>query len=443
MPTRDGFLSRWEVGLAILRGMIASIDLGIKPFKGLLSSSLYANSFFLIIANVANAAFGFLFWTTAARLYSPRDVGLSAAAVSALGLVVVLSGLGLDYAVVRFLPHSRDPRRFINISLAIGGLAALVSCAVFIAGLGLWSPALIPLRQSIVLEGSLIIATISTTIAGLCGGVFLAGKQAGFVLVYSVLFGATRVVSVFALVLAGGVTALIGAWAAGTVLAAAVAILLLPRARIGAVVNGSLLGLETPRSVAQFAFGNYAATVLSTAPTYLLPLLIVNLISPEANAFYYIASSIGGLLAMIPTAIALSLFAHGSADDRLLISRASESLRLALWFLAPVLVVVWLLAGKILLLFGRIYAEEATALVRVLALATLPISVNLVFFSVRRVQQRMSVVVANSAWILCISLGLGIILLPRTGVIGAGVAWLAAQGCIALIFLGRHFLSRA
>src|SRR5713226_9693426 len=95
-------------------------------------SSLHAESSFLIGANAANAAFGLLFWTAAARLYRPEDVGLAAAAVAAVGLLAMLSGLGLDYALIKFLPGASRPQETINSCLTIGSIVALFVAAVFL-----------------------------------------------------------------------------------------------------------------------------------------------------------------------------------------------------------------------------------------------------------------------------------------------------------------------
>jgi O-antigen/teichoic acid export membrane protein len=96
-------------------------------------------------ANIAAAAFGFLFWMVAARLYRPQEVGLAAGALSAIGLLSMLSLLGLDYAMVRFLSHAADPEGIINSSLTVGICMAVVLSLVFVAGLGLWSPGLLSL----------------------------------------------------------------------------------------------------------------------------------------------------------------------------------------------------------------------------------------------------------------------------------------------------------
>jgi hypothetical protein len=78
----------------------------------------------------------------------------------------------------------------------------------------------------------------------------------------------------------------------------------------------------------------------------------------------------------------------------------------------------------------------------VLALSTLPLAVNYLFFSVRRVQQRMAGVIAGTVWVLIVTLGLSVVLLPAAGLLGAGIAWFAAQTSLALVILARFALYR-
>ncbi|MBI2973335.1 MAG: hypothetical protein HYY39_06050 [Armatimonadetes bacterium] len=67
---------------------------------------------------------------------------------------------------------------------------------------------------------------------------------------------------------------------------------------------------------------------------------------------------------------------------------------------------------------------------------------NFLYFSVRRVQQRMAGVIASTLWILIVTLGLSVLLLPRIGLLGAGVAWFAAQVSLAVVVLGRFVINR-
>ncbi len=412
---------------------------GLRRVRAILESSLNTNSIYLIAANVANVVFGFLFWTLAAHLYGPHDVGLGAAAVSAIGLLVMLAGLGLDQALVRFLPEASKPEVITGSSLIVGSGAALAASAVFVAGLGLWSPALLSLRASGGVVAALLVAVVGTTVSTLSMGVFMAERLALLVVAQAVLFGVTKVLALVTVALIGGAAALVEAWAIGTSAAAAFSVwLLLRRGRNGAPRARLTLDPVLIRRMAGFSFANFVTTVLATAPNYLLPLLIVALSTPEANAYFYMAFAMSSLLKMIPTAVALSLFAHGSSGTRGLVPLIRESFWLTLGLLSPALGIVWLLGRQLLLLFGRSYSAEATPLLWLLALATVPFALNTLFFAVRKVQQRMRGFVAAMAWILLATLGLSALLLPRLGVTGVGVAWLIAQTSVAIAVLARY-----
>ncbi len=406
-------------------------------------SSLLVNSYYLMATNVVTAGFGFLFWTAAARLYPPGEVGLAAAAISAVGLVSTLSGLGLDYAIVRFLPAAADPHGIINSSLTIGAGAALTLSAVFLAGLGVWSPALLPLREDLLVALSLVGAAVFTTITSLLTGAYLARKRAGLVLAQASVFSITKVLLALGLSTVAGAAGLLGAWTLGLALAVASGIsIFLPRAE--GVRHGFRVTLrrEVINDMAHFASANYLSTLLWSGPGLLLPLLVINMMGSAANAHFYIAWSIGGLLAMVPMAVSWSLFAHGAHDDRQLVRHTLEGARLALLLLVPGIVGVFLLGDRVLLLFGRSYSEEGIRLLWMLALSTLPMTVNFLFFSVRRVQQRMGGVIASTVWILVVTLGLSAVLLPRMGLVGVGVSWFAAQASSAAIVLIGYVLSR-
>jgi O-antigen/teichoic acid export membrane protein len=395
-------------------------------------------------ANLVNAAFGFIFWTAAARLYHPHDVGLAAAAVAAIGLLAMLSGLGLDYALVRFLPGASRPQEVINSCLTIGSVVALLIAVTFLAGLGLWSPAMMPVRANSAYAVSLIIAAASTTVVGFMAAVYLSRKNARLVFGQSLVFGASKVVALIVLAAAGaGAVGLLGSWVVG--LAAAVGVGLqffLPHAEGGRFRFRPVVARVVVNDMAHFAAANYVSAVLWSAPMSLLPILITNVAGAEANAYFYVATSVSGLLAMVPMAASMSLFAHGSRDASDLSRRAIESARLSLLLLAPAIVGIFLLGGKVLLIFGKAYSEAGTSLLWILALSALPLAVNYLYFSVRRVQQRMAGVVASAVWLLIVTLGLSVVLLPRVGLLGAGIAWFAAQASLAAVVLVRFAVNR-
>jgi O-antigen/teichoic acid export membrane protein len=401
---------------------------------------LYANSAYLVAANAVNAGFGFLFWTAAARLFPAHDVGLAAGAASAMNLLVMISVLGMDYAIVRYLPHESDTGGIINTVLTIGVSVALMLSVAFLVGLRMWSPSLASLRGDVFSAAGFIVATVCMVIAALLNAVFLARMRSGFVLAMSAVFGTVKVLLTLALAAtAAGLTVLVGAWAGGTLAAVAFGLFwFLRRADGPGFRPRPTVQWSAVRRLTRFASANYLAVILATAPLYVMPLLVLNLLGPEANAYFYIASSISSLLAMVPTAVSMTLFAHGAQENHLPLARVAKGIRFSFSFLVPAIAVILLLGGKVLLLFGRRYAETATPLLWLLSLATLPMTLNLAYFSVRRVQHRMTDVVLSLGWILVVTLGLSMLLLPRVGLVGAGAVWLAAHSSVAATVFVRY-----
>jgi O-antigen/teichoic acid export membrane protein len=169
--------------------------------------------------------------------------------------------------------------------------------------------------------------------------------------------------------------------------------------------------------------------------TLVLPLMVVNILGAEQNAYFYIGWTVGNLLLMVPIMASFSLFAEGShAEERL-----GQEVKRSLKFIAPILVlailILVLLGDKILLLFGEAYSQNATKLIWIVAISALPLSINQVYFGIRRVQKRMKGVIGLSACIAIITLILSYLLLPRMGIVGAGIAWLVAQSLAAAVIV--------
>ena len=78
----------------------------IMRIKQHFQDPLYKNSYFLMARAAATAALGLVFWIVVARFYSPAEVGLAAALISATGLLIVFSKLGLGLGLMRYLAKS-------------------------------------------------------------------------------------------------------------------------------------------------------------------------------------------------------------------------------------------------------------------------------------------------------------------------------------------------
>jgi len=445
MKSAEGIVNSAKAIISFIKAtFIDAFRLVRSPREGLRSLygvSLYRNAIYLLINSGVLAVTGFFFWMGAARLYSTEAVGLSSAAISALGLLALLSTLGLDYGLIRFLTTSGEKAQaLINSCFSIGTLVSLALSLIFLAGLDIWSPALSLLKQSPVFFLAFVIFSVAATLNTFVQQSFIAERRAGFALARGLIFGLIRFIPLIALATfhAFGIFT---SWGIALFLAATASIFLfLPRIRKGyrpfpivrrAVVN----------QMVRFSVANYAASIFGAITGFILPLIVLNLLGAEQNAYFYIAWTIGNILLMVPVATSLSLFAEGSYNENQLSRQVKQSLKLILLIVVPAIIVIFLLGEKILLLFGTAYSENATKLLWFLALSALPASINYIYFSMKRVEMRMKSVITLTAFIAVATLGLSYVLFPRVGIIGAGIAWLASQIVVALI-IGRKLWRR-
>lgn len=404
-----------------------------ERLKSLYGVSLYRNAVYLMLNSVAVAVTGFVFWMLAARLYSTEAVGLGSATIAAASLLALLSTLGLDYGLIRFLPGSGEKSSaLLNSCFTISGLVSIVVALIFLAGLGVWSPALLPIREHPIFFITFVIFTASATVNNLANRSFIAERKAGFALAQSLIGSLLRFIPLVVLAAFFHTFGIFASWGLGALIALPVGVFLfLPRVQAG---YHPFLAIRKKviSEMAHFSSLNYIAALLWSAPALVLPLMVVNLLGAEANAYFYIGWSIGGILSLVPMAISFSLFAEGSHSEEKLKQEVKRSLRLILLILIPAIPIILLLGGKILLLFGKTYAENATKLLWIVALSALPLSLNYIYFSIKRVEMKLKGVVGLSGFIAIATLALAYVLLPQIGILGAGVAWLVSQGIAAL-----------
>ena len=110
--------------------------------------------------------------------------------------------------------------------------------------------------------------------------------------------------------------------------------------------------------------------------------------------------------------------------------------------LLPAVILVLAFADKMLLLFGSTYSVSATALLRILALASIPTAINTIFIAVKRVQKDLKALVSLTAFVAVVTLALAFVLIPRIGIEGAGIGWLVGQTGAALVVVGWSMRQR-
>ena len=418
-----------------------------KRVKQLWGSSLYSNALYLIMANAGGALLGFVFWIVVARFYSPEDVGLASALIAAAILLTGFSQLGLGIGLIRFLPDSKNASSMINTVFTIGILTSIVAAFIFIAGLDFWSPALLFLRRSSVCFAAFVLFTIAYTLGYLADQTFIAKRRAGFVLIKGIIAGVLKLAMPIPLAVFFHSFGIFASWGVPQGVALLVSVFLfLPRAQIGYRPSFAF-DRETMNDILRFSSANYVGVLLWSAPALTLSIMVVNLLGAEPNAYFYIAWTVAGVLTMIPNAVSFSLFVEGSYEEEGLVVNVWRSLKMIFLILVPAVILILAIADKLLLLFSGPYSENATMLLRILTISALPLAINLIYLAILRVEKKLKTIVVLAAFSAAVTLGLAYLLLPKMGINGAGIAWLATQGTIALVVVaswlkGRRAISK-
>ena len=99
------------------------------------NATLLWNTAWLVATMLVTSGLGFLYWSVAARRFSPSDVGFAAAVVSAMGLLAFLAMFGLGTVLVGELPkRASAQRQLLATSLlavaAAGGIAGVAFSTV-------------------------------------------------------------------------------------------------------------------------------------------------------------------------------------------------------------------------------------------------------------------------------------------------------------------------
>jgi O-antigen/teichoic acid export membrane protein len=371
---------------------------------------------------LVTAGLGAAFWLVAARQFSPEAVGVASAAVAAMMLLGYLATVGLGTLLMGELPRlERGHRGLLNAALLISGTIGVVLGLFFAYLSPLLSPDLEPLSDSLLAALVFAVGVSLTGLTAVLDQALIGLLRGNLQLARNVVFSAVKLIALAAagfLLTSPGGDWIYGTWTLG------IAVSLV-------VLTGFYLKRDDDRLRPRFAQLNAmrfdAAThhiynLAIRAPDLILPLIVVTMLSAEANANFYIAWMIASFGFMVPVSLSSVLFAVGSGDAERLSDRYRLSVALSAGAGLVINLALLFAGGPILSLFGASYEQEALLPLHILALGVFPETIKAHFLSISRVERRIP---------QTIPLVIGGTILEMTGAIGAGLT-----GSLSLVALG-------
>jgi O-antigen/teichoic acid export membrane protein len=407
----------------------------LQSFRQHLKDPLYSNSYFLIANTAVTVVLGFAFWIIVARFYNDADVGLASTIITCMGMLITLSSLGFDISFIRFLNKSEKPVEFINSGITITGITSVLLAIVFVLGVDIWSPAVSFINDSFIFAAAFIVFTLFLNLSSMLDSIFIAKRRAGLVLYKNTAISIFKIILPFIFVLFFRAFGIISSLGTATSIVVIIFLLIfLPKIqnayKLKIKINPSIV-----REVWRYSAGNYFINILSAATTFVLTNLIVNYLSNEETAYFYIVWMISSLLFVIPIAISQSLFAEGAHFEDKLGSNVKRSYKFTFMLLVPAIIVL-LLAGKwLLLIFGPGYSENGVALLRFLALSGIFIGINSIYYTILRVQNKIRQLTVICAFTTITILTGSYFLIHTSGIAGVGYIWFAVHGAISIYVL--------
>lgn len=400
---------------------------------------LLRNASALMVNTGVSAVLGLGYWLLAAHLYTDQAVGQGSAAIAAMKLLAGLTALTLTGALARFLPvtGARTAGLLRRLYLVSSLLVALVATG-FVLTLDTWGASYAVLHGWLPSLG-FVAAVVGWSLLTLQDGVLTGLRRAVWVPVGNTVFSVGKLALLAVLAGLLPATGVFVSWAA------AIALSVLPLGwlvfrrlvpRHVAATAGSARPV-TGRELGRFLAGDSTGSLFSLAVVYLLPVVVATQVDAADNAYFYIAATIGSTVNLLAVNMGASLTVEASHDPALLAAHCRAALRRMVRLMLPVCGALFLLAPRILAVFGAGYADAATGLLRLLAVAALLRVLVELYYAMLRARSRTAPLAWSQGLVCLLVLGGTVLLLPRVGLAGAGLAEVGALTVVAAVAARR------
>ncbi len=412
--------------------------------KYIYKDNLYRNGIYLFLTNSVNGLFGFVFLMIATRLYSSQDVGMYSALFSAMNLIVVFSMFGgFSNTIIRLVPTASqsDRNNLIFSSFAIMCFIVMIMSFVFVLFVDIFSPKLIFLKD--LFYGFIfILFTVFLAIFSLFRGVFMAFRKTEHILISDTItyIGRIFLLPLFASLLYIGIF-----YSAGiaTFFGAVICLFLSYKAKLIKDFKLSM-NFEVIKKNFDYIFTNYLSSIASTLPGLLFPILVLNIISAEMTAYFFIGWMIFSLITNMIMSIIMSFFVEGSYKDNEIKKNRNKGLKVSL-IIATISIFSIFLFGKFaLFLFGEEYLNSLN-LLYVFAMSIYLFVINKIYLVDLLIKKKIKKILTFNFLIMGSMIISGTLLMFYFGLIGVGYGWLIGQifGLGYIFFSKKHSKNRS
>jgi O-antigen/teichoic acid export membrane protein len=392
------------------------------------------SAYALIAGTAVTSLLGLVFWVLAARWLPPATVGIGAALVSLLTLLANISTLGLRNGLVRFLPEAGSAtRRLVASSYALCAAAAMAAAAVFLIGQPWWAEELGFLRGSPLAAVAFVAAVAVWVLFILQDHVLTGLHKTVWVPITNAICSVAKIALVPLLAFTAGWAILSASVLPAAVMVAIVTVLIL-RQPPGRSADAGPPVIPMARLV-RFAATDHVAALVWLGTADILTLMLLQQLGPESSAFYFMANTIAYGLYLVTSNISSALVAEGARSPDRVPALTRAALRNSARLVLPAAALGIILTRPVLGMFGRDYADQASALLQLLLLSAVPQIVIGIALAAARLRHDMRTIALTYGALAVTTLGGSWVAVMLGGLNGVGVACLVSEVLVALLLL--------
>lgn len=333
---------------------------------------------------------GFVYWSLAARAFTQTAVGYASASVSAITMLGTIGVLGFGTLLIGELPKHASRAGLIWAALLASAAVALLLGTVFVLAAPSVSSKFAdicarPFSAALFVAGAVVTAVallFDQAAIGLLRGGWQVSRNTAMALLKVLLL-----VIVVAFVSERSGLGITVSWVAAT------GISMLPIALALRLAKAAVLRRPDWRSLRRLgkkALSHNGLNLAIAVPRSLMPVLVTVVVSPAANAAFYVAWVVSGFLYILPEHLGTVLFAVSSMAPWQIVKKLRFSLRLSLMAGLPCMAA--LVAGSqfVLSTFGTNYVRMAEVPLVILIIGYLPTVIKLHYVAVKRAEGQLA-----------------------------------------------------
>jgi O-antigen/teichoic acid export membrane protein len=397
---------------------------------------ILTNAISLIGTLVVTSGLGFAFWWLVARRFEPAEAGLASAAVSAMFLLGTFGMMGMGTLLIGELSiHPEKRASLISTALLIVAVSSAVLGWLFSVIAGHYSEEFAILSSS---GGNILLFVAGVSLTGITlvlDQALLGLLRANWQLWRNAVVSTSKLALLIPMSLyfdTKNAMVIYASWQLGNILSLLFVAFLVGRKQIEWThfqpqwrVFWEMRGVAAAHHVLNLSL---------QASQFAMPVIVTLVLTPEANASFYVAWLIVTSFFVIPSALTQTLYAVSAADVSILAQKIRFTLRMSFLGVISGGVVILLLAEAILGFFNDTYALTATSSLRVLILAAVPVVVRVHYVAIHQIRRQIKQAALTFVFVAALELTFSVIGGLWMGLLGLSIGWVLAMyieaGCM-------------